>query len=93
VISAGEYYLPNRGGIDDYPYFDHDYARLSVDNPYSRAGPGVAGPDVYVTNIYPHGYPEPSGVEFILHVDSDRPIDVAVTITVFDPVERGLLVE
>lgn len=48
----------------------------------------VHGPDVYVTNICPHG-PEggPGGVEFMLHVNSNTPIDVAVTITAFDPFE------
>ena len=56
------------------PVFDQD-VRLTVH-----------GPDVYVTNICPHG-PEggPGGVEFMLHVDSDTPIDVAVTISVFEP--------
>jgi hypothetical protein len=46
----------------------------------------VHGPDVRVTNIVPHG-PEggPGGVEFVLNVDSPTPVDVAVTITVFEP--------
>ena len=48
----------------------------------------VHGPDVWVSNIVPHGGPsEASGVEFMLRVDSDEPVDVAVTITVFDPCE------
>jgi hypothetical protein len=48
----------------------------------------VHGPDVRVTNIVPHG-PEggPGGVEFVLNVDSPTPVDVAVTITVFEPWE------
>lgn len=53
----------------------------------------VHGPDVHVTNVVPHG-PEggPGGVEFMLHVDSAEPINVAVTITVFEPFEDHLLV-
>lgn len=48
----------------------------------------VHGNDVWVSNIVPHGGPaEAGGVEFMLHVDSDRPVDVAVTITVFEPCE------
>jgi hypothetical protein len=84
AISAGPYYQ-EPGGIDEGA-FSHDRARLSVDYPpgWPRAGV-VLGSDVYVTNICPHGSTrEPSGVEFILHVDSAEPIDVAVTITVFD---------
>jgi hypothetical protein len=53
----------------------------------------VHGPDVYVTNICPHG-PEggpDGGVEFMLHVNSSTPIDVAVTITVLDPFESWIL--
>jgi hypothetical protein len=48
----------------------------------------VHGPDVWVSNIVPHGSSaEAGGVEFMLHVDSDQPVDVAVTITVFEPCE------
>jgi hypothetical protein len=46
-------------------------------------------PNVYVTNVGPHGKPggEAGGVEFLLHAESNSPIDVVVTFTVFDPVE------
>jgi hypothetical protein len=44
--------------------------------------------NVWVSNISPHKQDhfdgEPSGVEFILHVDWPSPLDVAVTITVED---------
>lgn len=47
-------------------------------------------PNVYVTNIGPHGKPgiEAGGVEFLLHTESNTPIDVMLTITALDPVER-----
>jgi hypothetical protein len=46
-------------------------------------------PNVYVTNIGPHGKPggEAGGVEFLLHTESNSPVDVMITFTVFDPVE------
>ncbi|MET7296693.1 hypothetical protein ABZS79_32120 [Streptomyces griseoloalbus] len=63
-------------------------------NPVGAFGPTidtrlkVNGPDVWVSNIVPHGGPtEAGGVEFMLHVDSNQPIAVAVTITVFEPCE------
>jgi hypothetical protein len=49
--------------------------------------------DVWVSNISPHFNQhfggEVGGVEFVLHVDWDSPLDVAITITVEDqtPVE------
>src|SRR5215469_2915751 len=48
----------------------------------------VHGPDIRVTNIVPHG-PEggSGGVEFVLSIDSTNAVDVAVTITVFEPWE------
>lgn len=50
----------------------------------------VHGPDVWVSNIVPHGSDqEASGVEFMLHTDSDHPVDVAVTITLFEPCETA----
>ena len=84
AISAGPYYQ-DPGGIDEAP-FSHDHARLSIDYPDGWYGADVVrGSDVYVTNICPNGsIHDPSGVEFILHVNSPKPIDVAVTITVFD---------
>ncbi len=46
-------------------------------------------PNVYVTNVGPHGKPggEAGGVEFLLHTESSSPIDVVITVTVLDPVE------
>jgi hypothetical protein len=45
--------------------------------------------DVYVTNIGPHGDEnEAGGVEFHLHVDSDRPLDVVIAITVLEDHEK-----
>jgi hypothetical protein len=47
--------------------------------------------NVYVTNIGPHGKPDPGGeaggVEFLIHAESNSPIDVMITITVLDPVD------
>ncbi len=61
---------------------------------FGAAGRPILGepgqePNVYVTNIGPHGTPggEAGGVEFLLHAESSSPIDVMVTITVLDPVE------
>ncbi|MEU1390660.1 MULTISPECIES: hypothetical protein [unclassified Nonomuraea] len=58
-----------------------------------KAGRPILGdpgqePNVYVTNIGPHGEPEgeAGGVEFLLHVESETPIDVVITVTVFEPV-------
>jgi hypothetical protein len=53
--------------------------------------PNLGAANVYVTNIGPHD-PEggPGGVEFHLHVDWDSPLDVIVTITVFDDIETFL---
>jgi hypothetical protein len=54
--------------------------------------PTVHGPDVFVTNVCPHGDEGGGGgVEFMLHVNSDSPIDVAITITVFEPFEDHVL--
>jgi hypothetical protein len=51
--------------------------------------PNLGAANVYVTNIGPHG-PEPDvgGVEFLLHVDWDSPLDVIVTITVLEDIEE-----
>jgi hypothetical protein len=50
----------------------------------------IGDADVWVSNISPHFNDhfqnEPGGVEFILHVDFDSPIDVGITITVEDDV-------
>lgn len=49
--------------------------------------PHLGAANVYVTNIGPHG-PEPDvgGVEFLLHVDWESPLDVEVTITVLEDI-------
>jgi hypothetical protein len=49
--------------------------------------PHLGAANVYVTNVGPHG-PEPDvgGVEFLLHVDWDSPLDVEVTISVLDDI-------
>jgi len=63
---------------------------------FGAAGRPVLGqpgqePTVHVTNVGPHGKPDPGGeaggVEFLLHAESDTSIDVMITITVLDPVE------
>lgn len=50
--------------------------------------------DVWVSNVSPHFNDhfegEPGGVEYILHVDWDSPLDVAVTITVEDSTPAGV---
>jgi hypothetical protein len=56
---------------------------------FGAAGrPHLGEANVFVTNIGPHD-PEPDvgGVEFHLHAESATPIDVMVTITVFEDVE------
>jgi hypothetical protein len=51
--------------------------------------PKLGAANVYVTNVGPHGSPgEAGGVEFILHVDFDEPLDVVVTITVVEDIEE-----
>ena len=55
--------------------------------PKTLGRPLLGAANVYVTNIGPHG-PEPGtgGVEFLLHVDWDSPLDVIVTITVLEDI-------
>lgn len=55
--------------------------------PKTLGRPNLGSANVYVTNIGPHG-PEPDvgGVEFLLHVDWDRPLNVIVTITVLEDI-------
>ena len=59
--------------------------------PHGRPVLGDPGqePNVYVTNIGPHGTPgvEAGGVEFLLHTEANSPTDVMITVTVFDPIE------
>jgi hypothetical protein len=52
-------------------------------------GPEGQEPNVYVTNIGPHGRPggEAGGVEFLLHTESSSPVDVVITFTALEPVE------
>ena len=59
----------------------------SFGGPKTLGRPNLGAANVYVTNIGPHG-PEPDagGVEFLLHVDWDSPLDVIVTITVLDDI-------
>lgn len=51
--------------------------------PKTLGRPHLGAANVYVTNIGPHN-PEggSGGVEFLLHVDWDSPLDVVVTVTV-----------
>lgn len=55
--------------------------------PLTLGRPHLGAANVYVTNVGPHA-PEggTGGVEFILHVDWDEPMDVVVTITVLDEI-------
>ena len=52
--------------------------------------PHLGAANVYVTNVGPHGGPggEAGGVEFLLHVDFDQPLDVIVTITALEDIEE-----
>jgi hypothetical protein len=55
--------------------------------PKTLGRPKLGEANVYVTNIGPHGPPaEAGGVEFIVHVDWDSPLDVIVTITVLEDI-------
>lgn len=55
--------------------------------PKTLGRPNLGAANVYVTNIGPHGpEPEVGGVEFLLHVDWESPLDVIVTITVLDDI-------
>ena len=65
-----------------------------------RPAGGIFGPevgrynlsdaDIYVTNVGPHKDEgaHMGGVEFILHVNGDSPLDVVVAITVLEPYEQ-----
>ncbi|MER6305065.1 hypothetical protein [Streptomyces sp. NPDC001657] len=76
VVTAAEF-QPQSGG----PPFGDNF--LTPGRPHLGAAP------VYVTNIGPHGDTgEPGGVEFLLHVDSDDPVDVVVTITALGKIEQ-----
>mgnify|MGYP006951298286 CR=1 FL=1 len=57
--------------------------------PKTIGRPNLGAANVYVTNVGAHG-PEPDvgGVEFLLHVDWDSPLDVIVTITVLEDIDE-----
>ncbi len=62
-------------------------------DPTDATGRPILGEaNIYVTNIGPHD-PEggAGGVEFYLHVDWGSPLDVQVTITALDPIEKFLV--
>ena len=52
-------------------------------------GPEGQEPNVFVTNIGQHGRAggEAGGVEFLVHTESNAPVDVMITFTVFEDVE------
>ena len=54
--------------------------------PKTLGRPHLGVANVFVTNVGPHGVAgaEAGGVEFLLHVDFDQPLDVILTITVED---------
>jgi hypothetical protein len=61
---------------------------------FGAAGRPVLGaegqePNVFVTNIGPHGREggEAGGVEFLVHTESNAPVDVMITFTAFEDVE------
>ena len=57
--------------------------------PKTLGRPHLGDANIYVTNVGPHG-PEggDGGVEFILHVDWDTPLNVVVTITVLEDIDQ-----
>ena len=57
--------------------------------PKTLGRPTLGEANVYVTNVGPHGVAggEAGGVEFLLHVEFDQPLDVVVTITVEEDIE------
>ena len=56
--------------------------------PKTLGRPLLGAANVYVTNVGPHGAGgEAGGVEFLLHVDWESPLDVVVTITAFEDIE------
>ncbi|MDI1463919.1 hypothetical protein QEZ54_23315 [Catellatospora sp. KI3] len=56
--------------------------------PKTLGRPLLGAAHVFVTNVGPHGAGgEAGGVEFLLHVNWETPLDVVVTITVLDDIE------
>ncbi|WP_405817101.1 hypothetical protein OG241_21205 [Streptomyces sp. NBC_01390] len=54
----------------------------------TQGRPLLGAANVYATNIGPHGNgAEAGGVEFLLHVDWESPLNVVVTITALDQIE------
>ncbi|MFJ6616765.1 hypothetical protein ACIQOW_04170 [Kitasatospora sp. NPDC091335] len=74
IVTAAEF-TPQFGGLGG--------------GPKTLGRPLLGAANVYVTNIGPHGVAgvEAGGVEFLLHVDWDSPLDVAVTISVLEDIE------
>ncbi|MEU5042364.1 hypothetical protein [Streptomyces griseorubiginosus] len=65
------------------PHFDGPFG-----GPKTLGRPLLGAANVYVTNVGPHGAGgEAGGVEFLLHVDWDSPLDVVVTITALEDIE------
>jgi hypothetical protein len=57
--------------------------------PKTLGRPHLGAANVYVTNVGPHGEgTEAGGVEFLLHVDWNSPLDVVVTITALDDIQQ-----
>jgi hypothetical protein len=56
--------------------------------------PLLGAANVYVTNIGPHNDEGGGmgGVEFLLHVDWDSPLDVIVTVSVLEDIEQFVVV-
>jgi hypothetical protein len=75
IITAAEF-SPVFGGLGGF-------------GPKTLGRPNLGAANVYVTNIGPHD-PEgdTGGVEFLLHVDWDSPLDVIVTITVLEDIDE-----
>lgn len=75
IITAAEF-IPAFGGFGG--------------GPKTLGRPNLGAANVYVTNVGPHGVAggEAGGVEFLLHVDWDSPLDIVATITVLDDIEE-----
>jgi hypothetical protein len=67
-----------------------NWAPISLDSAVVITAAEFSPAKVYVTNVGPHGIAgiESGGVEFLLHVDWDSPLDIVATITVHEPIEE-----
>jgi hypothetical protein len=76
IITAAEFNFEQSGGFGD--------------GPKTLGRPHLGEASVFVTNVGPHGVAggEAGGVEFHLHQDFPQPLDVVVTITVLENIER-----